>query len=58
MIPAMYELIIFWSLVAFVAVVGAVLRDVLDDDPHREAHHEPPGSHPVDPFSLRGSSFH
>lgn len=47
----MLELMIFLALVTAVAVIGAALRDVHDDDPTRSAAYLPPSSHRGDAFA-------
>lgn len=49
----MFELIIFLTAVAVATVIGAVLRDIHDDDPTRSAAYRPPHSHGQDMFGQR-----
>ncbi len=54
-ITAMFEFFVFLAAVTFVAVIGAALRDIHDDDPTRSSSYVPPRSHPDDSFSPRRS---
>ncbi len=46
----MLELMIFLAVVTVLAVIGAALRDIHDDDPTRAAAYRPPASHRDDTF--------